>query len=62
MSEHGLYPAFNTQAVIIGPNTVLDNSFNGLSPNPMDTNWGGMDFTEKLVQSGYYKENETKHR
>lgn len=62
VNDHDLYPAFNTQAVIVGPQTALEKSFNGLSPNPMDDNWGGMDFTEKLVQSGYYKDNETKHR
>ena len=62
VNETSNYPAFNTYADIIGPKTALDNSFNGLSPNPMDDNWGGMDFTERLVESGYYKDNEVKHR
>jgi len=51
------YIAFNT------PNdctdTPLDNLYkNGLSPNPMDDNWGGIDFTENLVRSGYFKGDE----
>lgn len=62
VNETDVYPAYNTQAVIIAEKSNLDSSFKGLSPNPMDHNWGGIDFTEKLVQSGYYKENETKHR
>jgi hypothetical protein len=41
--------------------TCLDKMFSqtsGVSPNPMDSNWGGTDYTEKLVQAGYYKGNE----
>jgi hypothetical protein len=29
-----------------------------VSPNPMDPNWGGADYTQNLVDKGYYKENE----
>ena len=53
-----IYPAYNTLAVIKGEKKKIDKTFNNLSPNPMDSNWGGVDFTEKLVQSGYYKDNE----
>jgi hypothetical protein len=28
------------------------------SPNPMDPNWGGPDFTQTLIDRGYYKGNE----
>jgi len=28
------------------------------SPNPMDDNWGGADYTESLIKSGYYAGNE----
>ena len=28
------------------------------SPDPMSDNWGGADYTQKLVDSGYYKGNE----
>ncbi len=31
---------------------------NEISDNQMDTHWGGAEFTEKLVQAGYYKDNE----
>ena len=33
---------------------------NGLSDNPMDTNWGGAVFTNKQVMSGKYKGNDKK--
>jgi hypothetical protein len=29
-----------------------------LSPDAMDDNWGGEKYTEKLIHSGYYSENE----
>ena len=28
------------------------------SPDPMSDNWGGADYTQKLVDTGYYKGNE----
>ena len=62
VNETGNYPAFNTYADIVGGKTAFEKSFKGLSPNPMDSNWGGMEFTERLVQSGYYKENEVIQR
>lgn len=51
------YKAFNSQDQ---SNTPLDNlySTSNVSPNPMDDNWGGIDYTEKLIQAGYYKGNE----
>jgi hypothetical protein len=30
----------------------------GVSPNPMDPNWGGTEYTQNLVDQGYYKDNE----
>jgi hypothetical protein len=39
---------------------VFDSSIDGISPNAMDTNWGGHEFTDKLIDSGYYKNNEVK--
>jgi hypothetical protein len=27
----------------------------GVSDNPMAPNWGGADYTEQLVEAGYYK-------
>ena len=31
-----------------------------ISPDPMDPNWGGVEYTQSLVDKGYYKENEVK--
>ena len=29
-----------------------------VSPDPMDPNWGGADYTQCLVDNGFYAENE----
>jgi hypothetical protein len=29
-----------------------------VSPDPMDPNWGGADYTQSLVDRGYYSQNE----
>jgi hypothetical protein len=55
------YPGFDAKNQMIGCNGPIDKMFNqtsGVSPNPMDHNWGGIEFTENLVKSGYYKGNE----
>ena len=56
------YPAFDPQGQFIGLDTPLDKMFHesagGVSPNPMDTNWGGAAYTQMLLDSGYYKDNE----
>ena len=56
------YPAADHNNQYIGLDTPLDKMFNesknGVSPNPMDTNWGGAKYTDALVKSGYYKDNE----
>ena len=31
-----------------------------ISPNPMDANWGGQEYTQELVDEGYYAEDEVK--
>jgi hypothetical protein len=49
---------FDPQNQTIGLDTPLDKMFHqtsGVSPNPMDSNWGGVEYTENLVKSGYYK-------
>jgi len=59
ITENDNYPGFNTPTLIKGQYTDFEKkAFKGLSPNPMDSNWGGMDFTEKLVEAGYYKDDE----
>jgi hypothetical protein len=51
------YPGFDQKNQYIGLDTPLDKMFNDkskVSPNPMDTNWGGDEFTESLIDAGYY--------
>lgn len=47
------FPGFDPYNQDIGRNTPLDKMFrddkNPLSPNPMDTNWGGHEYTQNLV-------------
>jgi hypothetical protein len=53
-----IYAGYDPQNQTIGANTPLDKMFNqtiGVSPNPMDHNWGGVEFTENLVKAGVYK-------
>ena len=57
------YPSYDESSYYIGTTTPLDNldikqENAKISPNPMDKNWGGADYTQKLVDSGYYKDNE----
>ena len=57
------YPAYDETSYYIGTTTPLDvmnmkQEAAPISPDPMDPNWGGKDYTQKLVDSGYYKENE----
>jgi hypothetical protein len=61
------YPAFDQTSYYVGTTTPLDKisakEENMLySPNPMDDNWGGADFTQSLVDQGYYKDNEVSIR
>lgn len=57
------YPAFDQSSYYVGSLTPLDmikhSEHNMLySDNPMDPNWGGKEYTQALVDSGYYKDNE----
>ena len=57
------YPAYDETSYYIGTTTPLDvmdmsQEQSNVSPNPMDPNWGGSEYTERLVQQGYYKDNE----
>ena len=59
-------PSFDESSYYVGTTTPLDIMdqqqenmlYSGPSPNPMDTNWGGADFTQSLVDQGYYADNE----
>jgi hypothetical protein len=57
------YPAYDETSYYVGTTTPLDTmdmsqEQSNVSPNPMDPNWGGAEYTESLVQQGYYKDNE----
>ena len=61
------YPAFDQTSFYVGTTTPLDKisakEENMLySPNPMDQNWGGAEFTQSLIDKGYYKDNEVSIR
>ena len=54
-------PGYDPLNQYIGLDTPLDKIYhqgNGVSPNPMDANWGGGEYTQSLVDKGYYKDNE----
>jgi len=61
------YPAYDETSYYIGTTTPLDlmdekQESEVISPNPMDSNWGGADYTQSLVDQGYYKDNEVSIR
>ena len=59
------YPAYDESSYYVGTTTPLDTmdmaqEKSNVSPNPMDTNWGGAEYTQNLVDKGYYVDNEVK--
>ena len=60
------YPAYDPQDQYIGLKTPLDKMFHdnkdAKSPNPMDTNWGGVAFSRKQVDDGYFTSHDTDER
>ena len=57
------FPGYDPDNQYIGLSTPLDkitNEGEGISPNPMDTNWGGDKYTNALIKQGYYKGSEVK--
>jgi hypothetical protein len=59
------YPAHDQTSYYIGTTTPLDvmdiqQEAAKVSPNPMDSNWGGSAYTQELVDKGYYSENQVK--
>jgi len=56
------YPAYDQSSYYIGTTTPLDvmnmkQEQISKSPDPMDPNWGGAQYTQSLVDKGYYAEN-----
>jgi hypothetical protein len=65
------YPAFDQSSYYVGSITPLDTPANMVknseynmlySDNAMDPNWGGAEYTQALVDAGYYKDNEVNIR
>lgn len=59
----GSYPAYDETSYYVGTTTPLDmmdvsQEQSQVSPNAMDPNWGGSEYTQSLVDKGYYKEDE----
>jgi hypothetical protein len=57
----GNYAGFDPYGLYIGSYTEIDKihdstSLKNISDNPMDTNWGGVTYTEQAVNSGKYDE------
>jgi hypothetical protein len=60
--EPGLYNGFDPTSQYVGHYTTLDKlhdstKMGAISPNPADTNWGGVQYTQSLINSGTYDEN-----
>ena len=60
----GMYTGYDPQGQYVGRYTDLDQIhdstqvlFPGGSPNAADPNWGGVLFTDEVVKSGFYDEN-----
>lgn len=56
------FPAYDPMNLYEGEYTPLDKMFHekenmGKSDNPMDVNWGGVTYSNQVVDSGYYEEN-----
>lgn len=57
----GSYPPYDQTSYYVGTTTPLDKmnyELAPVSPDPMDPNWGGPDYTQNLVDKGYYRQNE----
>jgi hypothetical protein len=59
----GQYPGFDPLGLQIGTYTKIDEihdstAKSGVSDNPMDLNWGGVQHTQQAVDSGKYEENQ----
>ena len=63
--NQGSYPAHDQTSYYIGTTTPLDKMDMAaekakISPDPMNPNWGGSEYTQSLIDKGYYKGNEVK--
>ena len=61
--NQNMYASVDPENQMEGENTPLDKLFYAqedepISDNPMDINWGGTDYTQQVIDSGKYEENE----
>jgi hypothetical protein len=59
----GSYPAYDETSYYVGKTTPLDmmnveQEQSVVSPDPMDPNWGGPEYTQSLIDKGYYSQEE----
>jgi len=63
--NRGLYPGYDPTNQDIGVETPLDKIFTSSGPisdNPMDVNWGGVDYSRAVVSTGKYEDSNVKIR
>jgi hypothetical protein len=58
----GNYPGFDPMGLFVGQYTELDKihdstNQSGTSANPADLNWGGVQYTQQLIDKGVYDDN-----
>jgi hypothetical protein len=61
--NRGLYPGYDPTNQDVGVETPLDKIFTSSGPvsdNPMDDNWGGVDYSRAIVKTGKYDEDNVK--
>lgn len=61
--NENLYPGFDPMNQDVGKKTPLDlmdliQQTKDKSPNPEDSNWGGNTYTQSLIDSGFYEDNQ----
>jgi len=63
--NRGLYPGYDPTNQDIGVETPLDKIFTSSGPisdNPMDANWGGVDYSRAVVSTDKYEDSNVKIR
>jgi len=50
-------PTSSSTSTPTSSSTSLETSKSTISPNPMDPNWGGSEYTQNLIDKGVYKNN-----
>ena len=61
--NRGLYPGYDPTNQDVGVETPLDKIFTSSGPvsdNPIDTNWGGDDYSQAVINTGKYADNAVK--